>query len=162
MKRRIIIASISMLAVSAAPTVAHADPSTDANSVSFQLGLMPSFSVVGIEYVRVLHPRFDLAASASVGYGMQVSLIPRVRHVTGAWRFTAGVGPSLSLLSFDDESVRYPQLVAEGAVAYLTKGGRELQVKVGYTAFCDGDGGVFDCSTVDGQPVAALGIGWTF
>ena len=158
--KRILIAGLLMLAATTSIARAERD---DSNTLSVQAGLMPALSVLGLEYTRVLHPRFELDASASIGFGIQMALVPRVRWSAGAWRFAAGVGPSVAVLDSSDlEHSTYPQLVAEAAISYVTRRGVAIGLTGGAAGFCDGDESALDCSEVEVAPVGALGVGWMF
>lgn len=157
----------AVVGVALSQTPAHAE-SSETVRLALDGGIGPGLGYAGVDAALVLHPHFEIAATASVTIGASVSAMPRLRFAHGPWRFMAGAGPTASAivnLSFADDRrgglVPAFGLAAEASVAYVTRPGLMFQLTGG------GGGMIFvDKQTTDRTPlyypIVNLGVGWAF
>jgi hypothetical protein len=125
------------------------------NEITLQGGLLPGASFLGVEYVRILHPYFEIAASASYGLTADGALTPRLRlPIRSRTSVSVGGGPSLA---FDKGGVGeagrwYAQAVVDLELTYVTVENWCLQARIGVTIARE------DMSTAT-LPFAGVGIG---
>jgi hypothetical protein len=93
------------------------------NEITLQGGLLPGASILGVEYVRILHSYFEIAASASYGFTADGALTPRLRlPLRRQTSLAVGAGPSLA---FDKGGVGetgrwYAQALVDLELTYVT------------------------------------------
>lgn len=85
-------------ALAAPPPDAQVEVSAkpSAGSLALQLGILPGFTMVGLEYTHAVTPHFAIAADAAAGSffssTLSASVIPRLHARAGGWRFAVGAG----------------------------------------------------------------------
>jgi len=125
------------------------------NELTLQAGLLPGASILGLEYVRLLHPYFEIAGSASYGFTADGAVTPRLRlPIRDRTSLSIGAGPSVA---FDKggvgETARwYPQALVEMELTHVTVEHWCLQARIGVAIARE------DMSTTT-LPFAGIGVG---
>ena len=109
------------------------------NHWAVQTGLLPSLSVLGLEYSRVALQHLQISGSLSYGYTFDIALVPRVRWPFGRSAVAVGVAPSLAwqkggLTSGDEPSGWFLQWLADAELTHETPDHWLLQARIGTTA----------------------------
>lgn len=117
------------------PRLSSESTTSRANALTLQAGLLPGASFVGLEYARILHRHFDVAAAISFGMTADASLIPRLRVQTGHVSISVGAGPSLAYEKggVGERGRWYGQAVADFEITYTTIDHWLLQTRLGLT-----------------------------
>lgn len=141
-------------------------PAAPTGSLAVQLGILPGFTMVGLEYTHAITPHFELAADAAAGSffssTLSASVIPRLHAAAGGWRFAVGAGAGIMRITDDvdgEGGLTSGTLVADALVGYETRSHLMVQLRAGVFGYLDRD----DMNTQPSLgPIASLGAGFTF